>query len=565
MSPRNRLAFSIACFALAVLASCGSSSSGIVPPPSGGFTNSNLKGTYIFSFSGKDTSEAIPKFFTMVGTFTAGGNGGISSGMIDINDWYNSSPVEVGVGGSSGYSITADGRGRGTLITNSAGTIGIDFVLTSSSHGMIIRFDGSGTGSGTLDLQDSAVGQANLTSYAFSLSGVDVINGNPLSSVGAFSLNGTTTINAGLEDFNADGSSSGLGNLTLTGSLTLGTGAPGKAILTNNSGNGIYGSLQFDVWVIDATHLKLIETDGVAILEGDAFTLQTALASGQQQLVYTMAGLDNSNLLFSAGGYMSYDGSSAVGPNGLQDMNDSGSAANIQHSLNISGTLTTAGGGRYILVMSGFYNGVNGGADTYSFVGYPFSVGGNVGILLMENDGAGVTAGTALVQSAQTFAPAEGYCLNLTGVNAGGEVDDIAEFTANSAGKLSDGTIDENDVNAPNGQVLAFNQGLGPGGTYTLDSPATGRGVLSYPNTDLTYNGSLSLQVYVANSSTVIFIDTDSTQVGVGAFQLQNASASQAGVAGTQAHMSMLRATRGGLARGGDKSSSGFAMSRGRR
>lgn len=531
--PRNRLVLQIIGFALAVLAGCGSRSSTVVPPPGGGFANSNLKGTYVFSFGG-NVSDAV---FDIAGTFTADGNGGIASGTIDINELY-SSPVQVTVGGNSGYSVSADGRGRGTLVTTSAGTIGLDFVLTSPSHGMIIRFDGGGTGSGTLDLQDSTVGQGNLTSYAFSVSGADMSQGNPLSSVGAFSLNGTTTISAGLQDFNIDANSGGLSNLTLTGSLTLGSGGPGTAILTNSSGDGTYGSLQFDVWAIDATHLKLIETDGKAILEGDAFTQQTTLASGRQQLVYTMGGLDSSGFLFSAGGYVSYDGSSVIGPSGLEDMNDSGSTGHVQQSLTVSGTLTTGSGGRCSLTMSGFYNGVSGGVGTYSFVGYPFSVGGNTGILLMENDGSGVTAGTAFVQSAQTFASAKGYGLNLTGANFGGEVDDIAEFIAYSGGVLSDGIIDENAQN-----VLAFKQALGLGGTYTFDVPATGRGTLSYPYTDLTFIGELNLRYYVANSSTVIFIDADTTQAGVGAFQLQSASASQAAVAHTQSHLSMLRAT----------------------
>ncbi len=220
MSRRNCLVLPIIGFALAVLAGCGSNSTTVVPPPSGGFTNSDLKGIYVFSFSGTDTEDQT--FFTMAGIFTADGQGSISSGTIDINDYANSSAVQVAVGSTSGYSITADGRGRGALVTNNAGTIGIDFALTSSSHGMIIRFDGSGT----LDLQDSTVSQANLTSYVFALSGVDSASANPFSSVGAFSLNDTTNISAGLQDFNADANSSGFSNLTLTGSLTLGSGGP---------------------------------------------------------------------------------------------------------------------------------------------------------------------------------------------------------------------------------------------------------------------------------------------------------------------------------------------------
>ena len=160
----------------------------------------------------------------------------------------------------------------------------------------------------------------------------------------------------------------------------------------------------------------------------------------------------------------------------------------------------------------------------------------------METDGLGVTGGTAMLQTAQTVTAGQGFAFNLTGANAGGEVDDIAEFTLNSAGTLSNGIVDENDENGTSGEVVAFKQALGTGGTYTYDSPATGRGVLTYPSTNSTYNGSLGLAYYVANSSTALFIEGDTGQVGVGAFSVQSTSASQAAVSRTQAHLSTLRA-----------------------
>ena len=59
---------------LAVLAGCGGSSGTANPvaPPSGGFSNSNLNGTYVFSISGTDVNGTP---YAMVGTFTANGSG----------------------------------------------------------------------------------------------------------------------------------------------------------------------------------------------------------------------------------------------------------------------------------------------------------------------------------------------------------------------------------------------------------------------------------------------------------------------------------------------------------
>ena len=523
MSVRNGLVLLLALSALLFLAACGSSSNNsAAPPPSGAFTNSNLNGTYVFSFSGTDAANGT--FFAMAGTFAANGSGGITAGSVDIVDPAYGVLLSQSLGTGSGYNITADGRGRGTLATSgAAGTIGIDFVLSSSSNGLIIRFDGNGTGSGTFALQSSSIAQAALGSYAFSLSGVDSSFVNPFSSVGNFTVGGSGTLN-GLEDFNDNRNSTALTNLTLSGSVLLGAaGAAGTATLS--AAGSPYGT-QFDVWPIDATHLKLIQTDGLQITVGDAFTQQTSISAGQ--LVYTMAGFDSSSLLLSAGGYLTYDGTSAI-PGGLEDINDSGSVA---QSLTVSGSLTTAGVGRYQLVLGGFYNGVNGATGTYTFAAYPSSSG----ILLLETDGQGVSGGSAFLQTATTFASGQGYGFNLTGANSGGEVDEIAEFTANTGGALSDGLIDENDQGS-----LAFDQKLGTNGTYTFDPGATGRGIFSYPATITTFNGTLNLAFYVASTSTVLFIDGDGGQVGVGLFQPQGSAASAA-LTHTASHFASLQA-----------------------
>jgi hypothetical protein len=208
----------------------------------------------------------------------------------------------------------------------------------------------------------------------------------------------------------------------------------------------------------------------------------------------------------------------------------------VNQSQTVSGSLTPAGTGRYQLSLASFYNGVNGGTGTYTFAAYPSSSG----ILLLETDNLGITAGTAFSQTATTFAAGQGYGLNLSGANSNGtsgeEVDDIAEFTANTGGTLSNGIIDENDQGS-----LNFDQQLGVEGTYTFDSGGTGRGVISYPATHTTLTGVLNLAFYVANTSTVLFIDGDSTQVGVGVFEAQGSGSSPA-LAHTAAHFAALQA-----------------------
>jgi hypothetical protein len=537
MSVRNGFVLLLALSALTFLVACGSSSPAAVAPPSGALNTASLSGTYIFSFSGTDVTAGTASFFAVAGALNA--SSGSLTGTIDVNDPSLEASLGVPIqpltgqaltGGS--YKITSDGRGSGTIRITVNGTnveFGLDFVLMTNNHGLITRFDTNGTGSGTIDLQSSAVAQSALTSYAFSLSGVDEGLTNPFITAGNFALGGTSTISTGLQDFNDDLNSTNLTSLPLTGTVTLATaaGAAGTAQLTATGSP--YGSLSFDVWPIDATHMKLIETDTIALLAGDAFTQQTTISTGP--FVYTLAGLDtaNSDSSLAAGGFFALSGTTVS--NGYEDINDGGSIGN---SLTVSGSLTAAGTGRYELTLGGFYNSTSG-ASTYTFAAYPTV---NGGILLLETDNLGVTAGSAFPQTATTFASTQGYGLNLSGANSGGEVDDIAEFTANSGGTLSDGLVDENDQGS-----LEFDQQLGSGGVYNFDSGATGRGELSYPATHTTLIGALNLDFYVANSSTVLFIDADSeAQTGVGTFQLQSASDTSSAATHTQSHAAALKA-----------------------
>src|SRR5262249_53508959 len=158
-----------------------------------------------------------------------------------------------------------DGRGTAALIfnTSAAATSEIDlaFVLTSSSHGLVIRYDQIGTGSGTIDLQDSSVSQADLDGkyFAYSISGADFSN-QSLAGVGEFQLDSTGAItdNSGIADFNYAATPSA--QLPLSGSLVVGSGTtPGTASL--NTTFSAPTPLAFDVFAIDSTHFKIIETD----------------------------------------------------------------------------------------------------------------------------------------------------------------------------------------------------------------------------------------------------------------------------------------------------------------
>jgi hypothetical protein len=508
MSLRNRLVLPVILSSLVALAACGGGgiSHVVTPPPSGSFTNSDLNGTYVFSVTGSDFNFA---FLTVVGTLTADGNGTITGGALDLNDPLVSSPVvNLPITGGS-YSLTADGRGQATLTaaTPFGSSITVDFVLATGSHGLITQFDGNATGSGTLDLQ-SAVAQSQIAGpYAFNLTGISSFDNTTgaqptFATVGAFTLDANGNVTTGVEDFNDNGNSVGVTSLPITsGSVSLAT-VPGLATLTTTE-----GTFTFDVYPIDATHLKFIEIDAFPIMVGDAFPQASAISTGAN--VFTVSGLD---LVlggpFTAAGLIVADGAGTVTNASAEDINDAGVAAQVT---GFTGSYTATTGGRSELTLSSFANGNNGGVGNYLFAAYPSSGGTQ----LLEIDNAGVTAGVAYPQTSTTLASG-GYGFNLTGINAGNgsgsfEEDAIAQFT--NAGGTFTGLIDFND------QGMGTSYGLGFGSTFAADGTIPGRGVITPTN------NAFNLVSYVVDDSTSVFVEVDSSQLGLGSFALQPSAA----------------------------------------
>jgi hypothetical protein len=545
MSLSNRLVLPAILASLAVLAACGGGSSSnppVNPPPSGSFSNGNLNGNYVFSVTGT-ANDQFNDFVTIMGVFTADGRGNITGGVLDQNSTATNGLILANIT-SGAYSVGPDGRPTGnstipigllTLQTDTAGAFQFDFVLTSNSHGLVIQFENFGSASGTLDLQNP-VTQANINgrSYAFNFtgsSGFDTVFCNlnvgssvviSYATVGAFTLNSIGQIVSGLEDFNNNCISSGGTNLPVTGGdITLGTNTGfGTATITSGAGASAV-TYNFDVFPIDATHLKFIETDTLPILVGDAFTQTSSIPTGNN--VYTVAGFDNSvNVAgpFTAAGILHMDGNGTVASDSVQDVNDFGLASIVS----VSGSYTAVSDGRAELTLSGFINGNNGlGCSACVFAVYPSSGG----LQMLEIDDGGSTNGIAYPQSATALASVEGYGMNLSGVvfnsSSSSAEDDIAELTNNNG--TFNGIIDFNDQGS-----TSFKNTFTA--SYAADSSVSGRGTVTP-----TKNGYF-LTLYIVDSATAVAVSTDGGFVALGALVKQNSSAQSNVVA---SHLATLR------------------------
>jgi hypothetical protein len=523
MSVRNVFVLLLALSALTFLVACGSNGSiaNPVAPPSGGFADSNLNGTYVFSVSGTDSAGAP---LAAVGTFTANGSGGINSGgVVDMNDSEFTSPApNLAISGGS-YSVGVDGRGKATLnVTNSPfnSALVLDFVLSSSAHGLVIEFDGNASGSGTLDQQ--AAGVTPTGSYAFSLFG-ETYGSTPAiwATVGNFTLSGGSL--SGTDDFN-EGGVLPFPNQGLTGNFVLGPSSSPSTTLTTAG----FNTLIFDVFAIDATHLKFIEMDQTAVLSGDAFS-QTSTAMPIGILAFTLSGAASSDVPFASGGFMTTTASGGI--TGTEDYTDGNVISTQSTPAPFSASFAADGIGRYTLSNFATFVPAN---PTYA--AYPSSGG----LLLLEIDSLGVTTGAAYTQTSPlpAFASSQGYGLNLPGFNLtnDSEVDDIAEFTAGSSETLTAGIIDEN---YPGASPLLFDLPLTAGTYGTIDS--LGRYGLSAQagnSSTTTLNGGFVLTLYTVDGTTFPFIEMDGGQIATGVVVEQNSSAANPALAHSQMFIS---------------------------
>jgi hypothetical protein len=528
MSVRNATVLLLALSTLLFLAACGSSGSSPatpVAPPSGNFSNSNLNGTYVFSVSGTD-SNGVP--YAMAGTFTANGSGGnnvggITGGTLDINDpdtsEFSAPVVGASINSNSTYSVGIDGRGQaviGTSIGNGFPTLTFDFVLSSSSHGLITEFDSFGSASGTLDLQASGVTPSG--SYAYSFSGATSSSGAAFATVGNFTLGSGGSI-TGLADFNN-------GALTISQQETLGgtvaVSSPPSTVLSTSQ----YPSLAFDVFPIDAAHLKFIEVDANGTLSGDAFS-QTSTSIPVGTMAFTLAGTTSGNAPVAAGGFMVTDNTGDLTNASTEDYNVGGTLS-PSTPVPFTGSYA-AGAGRYTL--SNFTSFIPAGL---TFAAYPSSGG----LLFLEIDNLGVTTGAAYTQTAgATLAVPQGYGMNLAGDNLSNsvEVDDIAEFTTATGGTLSSGIMDENY--APSGiQTLGIALSSG---TYTaLDSQGRyGISATASNSKTSTLLGGFDVIAYTVDGTTFPFMEYDAGQVATGVIVLQSPSSSSPALAHPQTVM----------------------------
>jgi trimeric autotransporter adhesin len=498
---------------------------------SASLTSNGSTGQYALQYAGSDFTSGLP--LDVSGSIVTSGSptstsGTITGGEIDINSGFAGVATGVAITGGS-YNLTAgsttgtsDGRISMTILVNSNSTTISSFTLqvalTTNQHGLLIDFDSFGTGSGTIDAQNTSSFAGSLNgNYAFTFSGLDP-NQFPLFAAGAFTANGGSIP---INPTNAPTNTQDIVDQDLTTPIvTNDISLAGTYSATDTFGRGqvaltstTLGTLTFSYYMIDQTHANLLEIDSgatAALVSGQIYaapTNATALTGG---VAFTAGGSSGGSQFnpYVIGGVFPVTGTT-VGTGGLLDINTS---SKTQTATPISGgnyNNSTASGnvpGRYTLSLTT-------SKGTIQFAAYTTTI--NTALLVQIDTNTNGSTGTAYQQTSPV-ALLGSFSTNLTGV---GESKTLGSFEQDVSGQV----------------VLGTNSGtpVVSSGTFDLNSGASGPVMLPLNTSKSSFkaptnnrgtavlqtaNGPFTITYYLVSPTTALYIDTDANRVASGVF-----------------------------------------------
>jgi hypothetical protein len=485
------------------------------------YSDASLLGPFAFSYTGDNDSG----FIAVAGRFVTDGGGIIESGVEDITSFGSLVATRVSMLEGSAYVVGPDGRGTAVIVT-SRGTETWKFVLTSTQHALLTRFDTSTTGSGTIDQQnlDALTNSNSIISgpYVFSVTGGDA-QFDPEGIAGRFTSNGAGGIpqSASIVDQNDNGTVK-TSDTTLSGSYSFDStlAGTGRGTLSLSSTN--IGQLQFSFYIIDSTHMHVVEVDQAGYLAGDVYSAPGGNSFANSSLaasnyVFT-AGGNSSTGSYAAGGVFISDGKGNIS-GGALDTNNAGTAT-ANTTVNPCAYSVDPTTGRIDLKLLTGAGACSSGAGTPEFAVYQTAQGT---ALMLELDSAAVSTGVAYVQEASPAELSGNFALALTGQgvfrNAPGSYQADADGQAVLAGTLvSSGNLDINNY----GSVYPSDPISNDIGTKpsSITAPGTnGRGTAILVTTDPP--GTYNLVYYLANANTALLLGQDKTRVETGVVVFQ--------------------------------------------
>jgi hypothetical protein len=467
-------------------------------------------GTYVFQLSGPVGSQASVTTGVLVAS-----NGAITGGeqdsihyVFDDNGAQTFPFFEQITGGS--YATTATGNLQVSLQLGPNEVETLNGTLSSGSKGFVAALNGS-PANGTLDLQTSKAAPSG--GFALSLSGGD--------------QSGNQEWIGGILNIDSPGGISGSGSILDVLSANSGMQSLGASTV---SAPDSYGRIQFQLrpgsvspnlplflagYIIDATHIRLVETGNASVSDFQGVLGGTALGQGSSTGHFSASSIAGSSYVFGAQGSDTHPSLQLAGVftpkadgtlTGTLNWNDlTGSSA--QAPISLTGSYTVDPTGR--VTLSKLSDG-----STFNYSLHLYLTGDGNGLLL-SNDTADIFAGQAFQQQTAAFTPASfigNYGLNVTEfVSLNGDPNHPAATTGSIAA----------DVSGQTNTVAGFAETAGGpanfaiSGAFTLSANGIFSGTLAgFHPASRTTAGNFTL--YLVDGTQGVLIETDNTQLALG-------------------------------------------------
>lgn len=497
---------------------------------SASLTSDGSIGQYAFQYAGSDfINNGFPLDVagSILTSGSAGSNGGtITGGEIDINSATVGVTIAAAVTGGSFTVSPTDGRVSMTVLTSSQSISSFTFQLamTTNQHALLIDFDNFGTGSGTLDAQNSSSFGGSLSgNYVFTFSGIDP-NFVPLFAAGAFTANsGSIPVNStnpnaptNTQDVVGQGLTTPVvtNDISLNGTYTASADSNGRGTIALTSTT--LGTLNFAFYMIDQTHANMVETDfgpTAPLLYGQIFSAPTNATPLTTGVTFTAGGAATNLSPYVIGGVFNLNNTS-IASGGVLDINTAGKSQ-VATAITGGNYTNSTGSGT---VPGRFTMSITNAKGNIQFAAYTTTI--NTALLIQIDTNTAGSTGTAYQQSSPL--PLVGsLATNLTGVGASKT---LGSFEQDASGEVvlgansnstvvTSGTLDLNS-GASGPITLPINASKS---TFTTATPTSPRGtaVLS------TANGPFSLTYYLVSPTTALYIDTDTNRVASGVFLKQ--------------------------------------------
>ncbi len=493
-------------------------------------TNTLGTGQYAIAFTGVDFTAGLPVDVagSIVTSGAANSTGGtITGGEIDMNAPVaspNGVAVQIPVTGGSFTVGALDGR-TSILLTFASNSVAQSFTLQATlgtnQHSLLIDFDTSLTGSGTLDAQNPTAFATPLNGrFAYSYFGIDA-NFNPVTVAGTFLAssnsipvnNPNSPVNA--QDLtyvplNSNVFTVVTNDITVSG-LYTNPDSFGRGTMTMNSTP--LSTLNFAYYMIDQTHLKLVEIDPgqTYVLYGEAYSSPLATTPLNGGVVMTWGGAAN-NAPYAGGAVLAINGAT-IGNGGALDINNSGGGSAQNNATITTGNyanVTSAGNvpARYTLSLTT-------SKGTVLFAAYTFVTAANTGAELIEIDtNNNVDGASGIAYQRGGVSTVQGsFALNLSGIGITKSLVFEQDITG-QLGLVNNSTTLTGTLDVNNGGPMS---GLAVNSTSILNTvAANGRGTAQINASGGGVNAKFNLVYYQVDSNTELLLDVDTNRVAAG-------------------------------------------------